>query len=65
MTTDDCLFEQVANMGVGISLLFIAMGVSVIAVIVLPALGLVSSAAVFILAAYFFTAPRSKACTLH
>ena len=60
----DCLFEKVSHFGVGVALLFIALGLSVISVTALPVFGFVIAAPVFLLAAYFFTAPRSQECTL-
>jgi len=65
MKKADCLFERVSHLGVGLALLFIAMGLTVISVTALPVIGFVIAAPVFLLAAYFFTAPRSQECTLN
>jgi hypothetical protein len=64
MNRTDCLFEKVSHFGVGISLLFIAMGLSVISVVALPVIGFFIAAPVLFLAAWFFRAPRSQECTL-
>ena len=58
------MLKWVAHLGVVISLLFIAMGLSIIGMNIPPVLGLFIGAPVFVLAAYFFSAPRSQECTL-
>ena len=64
MNRMDCLFERASHFGVGMALLFIAMGLSVISVVALPVFGLLIAAPAFFLAAWFFGAPRSQECTL-
>lgn len=63
MTRNDCFFEMVSHLGVGIALLFVAMGFSVIGGVVLPFFGL-AAATVFFFSAYFFMAPPSKECAI-
>lgn len=64
MTSDDCLFEQVSHMGIGISLLFIAMSLSLISGTILPVLGLLLGVPIYFTAAYFFSAPPSQTCEI-
>ena len=64
MNQNDCLFEFVSHLGVGMALLFVAMGFSVMGSAVLPFVGLVSAATVFICSAYFLLAPRSQECVI-
>jgi hypothetical protein len=64
MHKTDCLLERVSHVTVGVLLLLIAAGLSLIGVTVLPLLGLIAAAPVFFLAAYFFKAPRSRECFL-
>ena len=65
MRRSDCLFERVSHVGVGIALLFIALGLAVIGVSILPVLGLFAAVPVFLIAAYFFTAPGSPECNIN
>lgn len=60
----DCLFERVSSVGVAMALLFMAMGLSVIGVTVLPVLGLVLAVPVFVAVVFFLFSPRSKECAL-
>jgi hypothetical protein len=60
----DCLFERASSVGVAIALLFMAMGLSVIGVTVLPVLGLVLALPVFVAAGFFLFSPRSEECAL-
>jgi hypothetical protein len=60
----DCLFERVSHVGVGIALLFLAVGLTLIGVTVLPVIGLVTAVPVFLLAGWFIAAPKSQECTL-
>ena len=60
----DCLFERVSHFGVGAALLFIAMGLTLIGVTVLPLIGFMAAVPVFVLSAYFFLAPKSRECAL-
>ena len=60
----DCLFERASHFGVGTALLFIALGLTLIGVTVLPVIGLLPAVPVFLAAGWFFTAPRSTECTL-
>lgn len=64
MTRNDCHFERVSHMGVGISLLFIAMSFSLISGTILPVLGLFAAIPIYFTAAYFFSAPPSQACEI-
>ena len=64
MNSTNCLFERISNVGVGMALLVIAMGLSVISIVALPVVGFVIVAPVLLLAAWFFTAPRSRECAL-
>ena len=64
MRKSDCVFEKVSNIGVGIALLFVALGLVVIGVTLTPVLGLFIAVPVFLIAAYFFTAPTSPECQL-
>jgi hypothetical protein len=60
----DCLFERASHVGVGLSFLLMAMGLSVIGITVLPFFGLLAAAPVFFLSAFFFAAPKSRECTI-
>ncbi len=60
----DCLFERPANLLIGTLLTVIALGFSVVGITILPVLGLLIAVPVFVVAAAFFTAPKSQACTL-
>jgi hypothetical protein len=60
----DCLFERASHIGVGTALLFVAMGLTLISISVLPIVGLLAAAPVFLLSVWFFTAPKSTECTL-
>jgi hypothetical protein len=64
MNRTDCLFERASHFGVGLALLLMALGLSVISIIALPVFGFFIAAPVFFLAAWFFGAPRSQECTL-
>jgi hypothetical protein len=64
MNRTDCLFEKASHFGVAIALFAIAMGLSIISIVALPVFGFVIAAPVFMLAIWFFTAPRSQECTL-
>lgn len=64
MRKSDCLFERSSHLGVGLVLLLIALGFSVIGVTVLPVLGLIVAAPVFLMSFFFFTAQRSRECVL-
>lgn len=65
MMTNDCLFEQASHIGIGISLLFISMGLSLISGTILPILGLFLAIPVYFTAGFFLTAPPSEACAIH
>ncbi|MBI5895112.1 MAG: hypothetical protein HZB24_03560 [Desulfobacterales bacterium] len=60
----DCLFERTANLGVGVSLMGMALGLIVIGLTVLPVLGILLSIPVFFVSAAFFFAPRSQECSI-
>ncbi len=60
----DCLFERVSSVGVAVALLFMAMGLSVIGITVLPVIGLVLALPVFVAAGFFLFSPSSKECAL-
>jgi hypothetical protein len=65
MNRIDCLFERASSIGIAIALLFMAMGLVVIGVTVLPVLGLFLSIPLFMAASAFLFAPRSKECTIY
>ena len=60
----DCLFERVSHIGVGVALLFIALGFTLIGVTVLPVVGLLPAIPFFLISAFFFRAPASSECAL-
>ena len=64
MRNIDCLFERVSHFGVGMVLLFAALGLTVIGLTTLPVFGLLLAAPVLILAFFFFTAPHSQECSI-
>jgi len=60
----DCLFERPSNIFIGAILTIIALGFGVVGITVLPVIGLFIAIPVFVAAAAFFTASKSKACSL-
>lgn len=64
MNRIDCLFERSASVGIAIALLFMAMGLVIIGVTILPILGLLLAIPVFAVSGAFLVAPRSKECML-
>ena len=60
----ECKYEKLSQIIVGLALLFIAIGLSIITMTALPVFGFVIAVPVFLLAYYFFKAPRSKECTI-
>jgi hypothetical protein len=60
----DCKLERVSNFTIGMVLLLIGLGFTLIGVAIIPVLGLVIAVPVLILAGIFLAAPRSKACTV-
>lgn len=60
----DCLFERPASIVVALALFFMALGLSVIGITILPVLGLILAVPVFFLSAAFLFSPQSKACSL-
>jgi hypothetical protein len=60
----DCKLERVSNVTIGLVLLLIGLGFTLIGVAIIPVLGLVIAVPVLILAGIFLAAPRSKACAL-
>ncbi|RJQ65213.1 MAG: hypothetical protein C4519_28810 [Desulfobacteraceae bacterium] len=64
MNRIDCLIERPASVGIAAALLFMALGLIVIGVTVLPFIGILLSIPVFIAAAAFLFSPRSKECTI-
>ena len=64
MLKNNCLFERVSHVSVGLILLLFAAGLGMIGVTVLPVIGLIAAMPVLFLAALFFKAPRSRECTL-
>jgi hypothetical protein len=64
MNKNDCKYEKISHWSVGVALLIIALGFSVISVTVLPIVGFAVAIPVFLLSFYFFSAPRSQECSL-
>jgi len=64
MKKTDCFFEKVSHFGVGIALLFIAMGLSVMGGTVLTMLGFFVAAPAFFLAAFYLVAAESPECAI-
>lgn len=64
MRKTDCFFEKVSHFGVGMALLFIAMGLSMLWGTVLPVLGLFIAAPAYFVAGYFFTSAQSPECAI-
>lgn len=64
MRKADCFFEKVSHFGVGIALLFIAMGLSVMGGTVLTLLGFLLAGPAFFLAAYYFASAESPECAI-
>ena len=60
----DCLFERASSVGVAIALLFMAMGLCIIGITVLPVFGLFMAVPVFLAAGFFFFSPKSKECAI-
>lgn len=60
----DCLFERSASVGIAAALLFMALGLIVIGVTVLPFFGILLSIPVFLASGAFLFSPRSRECTL-
>jgi hypothetical protein len=60
----NCLFERVANIGVGSVLLMIGLGFVVVTLTVLPPFGLLVALPVMAAALVFFFARRSRECSL-
>jgi len=64
MSALSCAFERLSNIGVGILLLLIGLGFTVIGVTVLPVIGLLFAAPAFIAGFVFLLAPKSRTCSL-
>ena len=64
MRRTDCFFEKVSHFGIGMALLFIAMGLSVIGGTVWTMLGFFVAAPVLFLAMFYFTMADSPECTI-
>jgi hypothetical protein len=64
MNALNCLFERVANIGVGAVLLIIGLGFVVVTATILPPFGLLVALPVMAGALVFFFARRSKECSL-
>jgi hypothetical protein len=60
----DCLFERSASIGIAVALLFMALGLVVIGLTILPYLGILLSIPVFMASGAFLFSPRSAECTL-
>ena len=65
MRQADCFFERVSNFGAGMALMFIALGLIVIGVNIVPVLGIFIAVPIFLVAAYFFTAPANPECRIN
>ena len=64
MRKTDCFFEKVSHFGLGMALLFIAVGLSVMGGTVLTVLGFLLAAPAFFLAAFYFITAESPECAL-
>ncbi len=64
MKKNDCFFEKVSHFGLGMALLFVGLGLSVMGGTVLVLLGFFVAAPVYFLAAFFFTAAESPECAI-
>jgi len=64
MKSSDCLFDRISHFAVGIALLFIALGFSVITMSILPVVGLFVVVPTLAVAFFFFKAPQSQECKL-
>ncbi len=64
MNRNDCFFEKVSHFGLGMALLFIGSGLSVMGGTVLVLLGFFVAAPIYFLAAFFFTAAESPECAI-
>ena len=60
----DCLFERPSHFAVGAALFLMAIGLTLIGLTVLPFFALLAAIPVFFLAGWFFTAPKSRECTI-
>lgn len=60
----DCKLERVSNFTIGLILLLIGLGFTLIGIAIIPVLGLVIAVPILILAGIFLAAPRSKACAI-
>lgn len=64
MNLNNCMFEKASNISVGAVLFLIGLGFAAIGITVLPVIGLIFAVPVLGLSAIFFTAQRSKECSL-
>ena len=60
----DCKLERVSNVTIGLVLLIIGLGFTLVGIVVIPVVGLIIAFPVLILAGIFLAAPRSKACAM-
>ena len=64
MNRIDCLLERPTSILVSIALFFMAMGLCVIGITILPVLGLILAVPIFGLSAVFLFMPPSEVCSL-
>jgi hypothetical protein len=64
MNRTDCKLERVSNVTVGLILMGVGLLFVISGITVLPVIGLVIAAPVLVLACVFVAAPRSKACSV-
>lgn len=64
MSTNNCFFERVSALSIGILLLVGAIGFALIGLTVLPVVGLVVAVPVFALSVYFFRVHFNRQCEI-
>jgi len=64
MNKNDCRFERVYSVTVGLILMFVGLLFALTGIPVLPVIGLMIAVPVLVLAVVFLAAPRSKACSI-
>ncbi len=60
----DCVIERPAKIAIAMALVLMALGMTVVGVVLIPVIGVFMAIPVFVLAGYFAFSPRSQECTL-
>ena len=64
MNKNDCRFERVYSVTVGLILMFVGLLFALTGIPVLPVIGLLIAVPVLIISGIFLVSPRSKACAI-